>query len=60
MQAPQQRAKPPGLPAWKPISMTKQLVFEGGYQRKSFRLVTKEVATDDGVESFVKIDKRQD
>ena len=47
-------------PAWRPISLTKQLVFEGGYQRKCFKLDCKEVATEHGVEVFVKICKKSD
>ena len=49
------------MPAtWKPISLTRQLVFEGGYQNKSHRLDTRDVATQNGVDAFVRIDKRQD
>ena len=49
------------MPAtWKPISLTRQLVFEGGYQNKSHRLETRDVATQNGVDAFVRIDKRQD
>jgi hypothetical protein len=54
------KAGPPGTPTWKPIALTRQLVFDGGYQRKAYKLDTKEIATDDGVEVFVKIDKRQE
>lgn len=45
---------------WKPISLTRQLVFEGGFQNKAYRLETKGVATPNGVADFVKIDKRQE
>ncbi len=56
------KEKPSGMPAWKPVSLTRQLVFDGGYlpRRKTYRLETKEIATESGVEAFVKIDKRQE
>ena len=50
----QDEAKPA---TWKSISLTRQLVFEGGFQNKSYRLDTMDVATQVGVDSFVKINK---
>ena len=34
-------AHPKGMPAWKPVTLTRQWVFGGGYQRGAFRLDTK-------------------
>ena len=53
-------AHPKGMPAWKPVTLTRQLVFEGGYQREAFRLDTKDIATDNGVEVFVKLTKNSE
>ena len=46
--------------AWHPIVLSRQLVFEGGFQNKSYRLETKAIETHKGVESCAKIDKRQE
>ena len=44
---------------WNPINLSRPLVIEGGYARKTHKLEAKDVATPGGTHSFVKIDKRQ-
>ena len=43
--------------AWKPVQITRQFTFEGGYQAKALSLETREIVTRDGEMTFVKIDK---
>ena len=45
---------------WAPIKISRQLVLEGGFSNKAWKLEVKEVETFNGVEDFVKIDKRQE
>ena len=42
------------------VSLSRQLVFAGGFQRKSFKLETTVVATDNGVETFVMLRKQEE
>ena len=43
--------------AWRDISISRQLTFEGGYMTKTCTLETREIYTQEGERSFVKIDK---
>ena len=43
--------------AWKPVQITRQFTFEGGYQAKALFLETREFVTREGEFTFVKIDK---
>ena len=46
--------------AWKPVSVTRQWSFEGGYISKPIILETKQVDTASGAVDFVKIEKNQE
>ena len=43
---------------WKPISLTRQLAFSGGYLTRAYTLETKEIETLAGTQTFVKIEKQ--
>ena len=43
---------------WKPISLTRQLAFSGGYLARAYTLETKEIEWLDSTQTFVKIEKQ--
>ena len=45
---------------WLPVQLSRQLVLEGGYQKKAHKLVTKGVDGPHGLQTFVEIDKGAD
>ena len=45
---------------WLPIQLSRQLVLEGGYQKKAHRLDTQGVDSPHGQQAFVQIDKTSD
>ena len=45
---------------WLPAQLSRQLVLEGGYQKKAHKLNTKDVDSPRGQQTFVKIDKSSD
>ena len=45
---------------WLPVQLSRQLVLEGGYQKKAHKLDTKDVDQPHGLQTFVKIEKGAD
>ena len=45
---------------WLPDQLSRQLVLEGGYQKKAHKLDTKDVDEPHGQQTFVEIDKSAD
>ena len=45
---------------WLPMQQSRQLVLEGGYQKKAHKLGTKDVDSPHGQQTFVKIGKTSD
>ena len=42
---------------WLPVQLSRQLVLEGGYQKKAHKLETKDVDDPNGLQTFVQIVK---
>ena len=47
-------------PKWMPIKTCSQMAVEGGYLKTACKIEVKEVDTQQGVEMFAKIHKRQE
>ena len=45
---------------WLPVQLSRQLVLEGGYQKKAHKLDTKDVDDPCGLQTFVRIEKGAD
>ena len=45
---------------WLPVQLSRQLVLEGGYQKKAQRLDTNDVDSPHGQQTLMKIDKTSD
>ena len=47
-------------PKWMPIKTCSQMAVEGGYLKTACKIEVKEVDTQQGVDMFAKIDKKQE